>query len=139
MKNDLSSQIKLDRISRRYYSPDNEIERTALTREEKMDTLIFETASDGAGHLAERIAAYIRRFVSEKGKCVLALGAGTSTHPVYAGLIRMAKAGELDFSKVIVYNISEFFPLHPEGPSTLRRLRDVFLDHVDIAEQRTLH
>ena len=134
MKNDLSSQIKLDRISRRYYSPDNEIERTALTREEKMDTLIFETASDGAGHLAERIAAYIRRFVSEKGKCVLALGAGTSTHPVYAGLIRMAKAGELDFSKVIVYNISEFFPLHPEGPSTLRRLRDVFLDHVDIAE-----
>ena len=57
MKNDLSSQIKLDRISRRYYSPDNEIERTALTREEKMDTLIFETASDGAGHLAERIAA----------------------------------------------------------------------------------
>ena len=44
MKTNLSSQIKLDRIPRRYYDPQGEIELTALTREEKVFTRIFETA-----------------------------------------------------------------------------------------------
>ena len=33
MKTNLSSQIKLDRVARRYYAPSNEIELAALTRE----------------------------------------------------------------------------------------------------------
>ena len=32
----------------------------------------------------------------------------------------------------IVFNISEFFPVSPEGPSTLERLKNVFLNAVDI-------
>ena len=44
MKTDLTSQIKLDRVSRRYYSPANEIELAAVTREEKINTMILETA-----------------------------------------------------------------------------------------------
>ena len=42
MKTDLSSQIKLDRIPRRYYNPDTEVELTALRRKEKIDTRVFE-------------------------------------------------------------------------------------------------
>ena len=91
MKTDLSSQIKLDRVARKLYHPDNEIELAALTREEKINTYIFETANDGGEYLAGQIARYINRFVAEKGKCVLALGAGTSTHSAYAALIRMYK------------------------------------------------
>ena len=45
MKTDLSSQIKLDRIPRRYYNPDNEIELTALRRQEKIETRVYETAA----------------------------------------------------------------------------------------------
>ncbi len=41
MKTDLSSQIKLDRVPKRYYHPENEIELAAVTREEKLNTLIF--------------------------------------------------------------------------------------------------
>ena len=67
-----------------------------------------------------------------KGKCVMVLGAGNSTHPVYASLIRRYKAGEVDFKDVVVFNISEFFPLNPGGPSTLTRLENVFLSHVNI-------
>ena len=132
MKTDLSSQIKLDRVARKLYHPDNEIELAALTREEKINTYIFETANDGGEYLAGQIARYINRFVAEKGKCVLALGAGTSTHSAYAALIRMYKEGKVDFSNVIVYNISEFFPLTPEGPSTMRLLNEVFLKHVNL-------
>ncbi len=132
MKTDLSSQIKLDRVARKLYHPDNEIELAAITREEKINTYIFETANDGGEYLAGQIARYINRFTAEKGKCVLALGAGTSTHSAYAALIRMYQEGKIDFSNVIVYNISEFFPLTPDGPSTMRRLNEVFLKHINI-------
>ncbi len=132
MKTDLSSQIKLDRIPRRYYNPDSEIELTALRREEKLFTRIFETAADGGDFLASEMARYINRYVKEKGRCVLALGAGVSTHKAYASLIRLYKEKKVDFSKVIIYIIDEFFPLLPEGPSVLKRLREVLLDYIDI-------
>ena len=43
MKTNLSSQIKLDRIPKRYYDPDGELELAALTREEKVYTKIFDS------------------------------------------------------------------------------------------------
>ena len=69
MRTDLSSQIKLDRIPRRYYNPDSEIELAALRREEKIDTRIFETATDGADFLASEIVRYIKRYIDKNGKC----------------------------------------------------------------------
>ena len=115
MKTNLSSQIKLDRIPRRYYDPQGEIELAALTRDEKVYTRIFETAADGSEYVAAQIAKNIKRSVEQKGKCVLALGSGISTHSAYASLINLYKKGLVDFSNVIVYNISEFFPLIPDG------------------------
>ena len=132
MKTNLSSQIKLDQIPSRYYNPEGEIELAALTREEKVYTRIFETAVEGSVYVAESLARYINTYVAENGKCVLALGAGNSTHSVYNELIRLHRDGVVSFEKVIVYNISEFFPLRPEGPSTMTRLRDVLLNHIDI-------
>ena len=89
MKTNLSSQIKLDRVARRYYAPSTEIELAALTREEKIYTRIFETADDGSAYLAAHIAEVIKRNTSAKGSCVIALGAGRSTHAVYSRLIEM--------------------------------------------------
>ncbi len=132
MRTDLSSQIKLDRIPRRYYNPDNEIELTALRREEKLFTRIFETITDGADFLASEMARYINRYTEQKGRCVLALGAGVSTHRAYASLIKLYNEGRVDFSNVIIYIIDEFFPLLPEGPSVLKRLREILLDHINI-------
>lgn len=132
MKTNLSSQIKLDQIPSRYYDPKGEIELTALTREEKVYTRIFETAVEGSVYVAENLARYINNYVAEKGKCVLALGAGNSTHSVYSELIRLHHEGVVSFENVIVFNISEFFPLLPEGPSTMKRLREVLLDHINI-------
>ncbi len=115
MKTNLSSQIKLDRIPRRYYNPDNEIELTALRRQEKIDTRVYETSSEGAEFIADKIAKYIAKFIERRGKCVLALGAGNSTHIVYSALIRMYKEGQIDFGNVVVFNISEFFPCRRKG------------------------
>lgn len=135
MKTNLSSQIKLDQIPKRYYAPEGEIELAQLTQKEKVYTKIFENAVDGSDYIAKKIVKIIQRNVEVKGKCVLALGAGTSTHSVYARLIELYKEGQVSFQNVIVFNISEFFPIQPEGPSTLRRLKEVLLDKVDILPQ----
>ena len=132
MKTDLTSQIKLDQISQRYYRPASELQLAAITREEKIDTRIYENVAAGSQFVAREIARYIRRYTEMKGKCVLALGSGVNTHGAYAELIRLYQAGEVSFANVIVYTLSEFFPLIPEGPSTLKKLREVLLDHVDI-------
>ena len=132
MKTNLSSQIKLTRIPRRYYNPDTEIELAAIRREEKIDTRIFETSTDGAAFLANEIVRYIHRYVTKKGKCVLALGSGKSTHRVYAALVKLFKEGRVSFRDVVVFNISEFFPLNSDQHSTLKRLSEIFLDHIDI-------
>ena len=141
MKTDLSSQIKLDRIPRRYYHPDSEIELAALTREEKIFTRIFENAADGADFVASEMVRYINRYVQQKGKCVLALGAGVSTHRAYASLIRMYRESKVSLKNVVIFNIDEFFPLVPGGPSTLRVLNDILLSHTDIepANIRTIN
>ena len=132
MKTNLSSQIKLDRIPKKYYDPQGEIEFAALTRDERVFTRIFENATAGSDYIAETLTRYINHYAAKKGKCVMALGAGISTHSVYAELIKLHKAGKVSFENVVVFNISEFFPLQPDGPSSLKRLKEVFLDQVDI-------
>ncbi|MCC8177409.1 MAG: PIG-L family deacetylase [Bacteroidales bacterium] len=132
MKTNLSSQIKLERIPKRYYDPEHDVELAALTREEKIYTRIFETITDGSEYIASHIARIINLNVEQKDRCVLALGAGNSTLSVYNALIELYRKGRVSFRNVIVYNLCEFFPLDPDGPSTLKRLKETLLDHVDI-------
>jgi glucosamine-6-phosphate deaminase len=132
MKTNLSSQIKLDRIPKRYYAPEGEVELAALTREEKAYTRIFETITDGSEYIARHVARIIKLNVEAKGHCVMAVGAGMSVNPVYSRLIDMYSKGEVSFKSVIVFNISEFFPLDPDGPSTINRLKREFFEKIDI-------
>ncbi|MCC8119931.1 MAG: PIG-L family deacetylase [Bacteroidales bacterium] len=132
MKPNLSRLIKLDRVPERYYAPKNEVEKAALSREEKIYVDIYEAPSDGAAAEANRVAELINHCVEAKGKCVLALGAGNCTHPLYQALIDLYKRGKVSFHNVIVFNISEFYPSGEDVPSTLTRLKSVFLDHIDI-------
>ena len=132
MKTNLSSQITLERIPKRYYAPQGELELAALRREEKIYTRIFENMNDGSAYLANHVVELIKKNIAAKNRCVIALGSGRSTHSVYAHLIEMYEKGEVSFDRVIVFNLTEFFPLRPEGPSTLARLREVFLDRVNV-------
>lgn len=132
MNLNLSKQIKLEHIPQRYYAPDTEVERVALSREEKVNVVIFDSIIEGAKQEARYIAELINSTVEAKGKCVLALGAGNGTHAAYQQLISLYQEGMVSFNKVIVFNISEFYPTGDGLPSTLQRLRTVLLDHVDI-------
>ncbi|MDE6303960.1 MAG: PIG-L family deacetylase [Paramuribaculum sp.] len=135
MKNDLSSQIKLEQIPRRYYAPETEIELAALTREEKIRTLIYESATEGSHFLANEMARYINRAIEKKGKAVIALGVGNSTTAPYADLIELYRQGKVDFDKVVVFNLCEFYPRSENGASTLSRLKSILLDHVNVRQE----
>ncbi len=135
MKTNLSSQIKLDRIPKRYYAPESELELTALTREEKVYTKIFEGSDEGSAYVARGIVELINKRKSEQRQCVLALGSGVGTHSVYAELVHMHEAGEVSFANVVVFNIGEYYPLPEGAQGTMSLLKSLLLDKVDIAPE----
>lgn len=132
MKTNLSSQISLERIPKRYFAPANDLELAALRREEKIYTRIFENMNEGSAYLARHAVELIKKCIAAKNRCVIALGAGRATHSVYAHLIDMYERGEVSFDRVVVFNLSEFFPMEGCAISTLQRLHEVFLDKVNI-------
>lgn len=136
MKTNLTSQITLNRVSPKYYKPENAFERSALTRFEKIPTDIFESADEGARQIANEIAQTIRDKQREKRFCVLALTGGNSPRNVYSELIRMHQEEGLSFRNVIVFNLYEYYPLAPDAVnSNFNTLKDALLDHVDIDKQ----
>lgn len=136
MKTNLSSQITLNRVSPRYYRPENAFERSVLTRLEKIPTDIYESAEEGAHQIALDIAQLIRDKQKAGRFCVLALTGGSSPRNVYSVLIRMHKEEGLSFRNVIIFNLYEYYPLAPDAiNSNLNALKEMFLDHVDIDKQ----
>ncbi|WP_071145090.1 glucosamine-6-phosphate deaminase [Bacteroides ihuae] len=136
MKTNLSSQITLNRVSPRYYRPENAFEKSVLTRFEKIPTDIYESVEEGAKHVANEIAQVIREKQKAGRFCVLALTGGTSPRNVYSELIRLHKEENLSFRNVIVFNLYEYYPLSPDAiNSNFNALKEMLLDHVDIDKQ----
>ena len=112
------------------------MERSEVTRMEKIQTDIFPTIDEGAKHIADTIEAEITTKQREGKFCVLGLGTGMSLTPVYQELIRRHKECGLSFHNVVVFNAYEYFPLTPETQTcSINQLRRRFLDHVDINPQ----
>lgn len=132
MRLDLSSQIVLDRVSPRYYRPENEFELSALVRYEKVPTQIYESSVEASLSIAKDIAQKIKNKTSSGDKFVLALPGGHSPQTIYQELIRLHKEEGLSFKNVIIFNIYEFYPLAPQSNSNLKLLNDTFLDHIDV-------
>ena len=136
MKTNLSSQITLNRVSPRYYRPENAFEKSVLTRLEKIPTDIYESVEEGANYIACEIAQTIREKQKAGRFCVLALPGGNSPSHVYSELIRMHKEEGLSFRNVIVFNMYEYYPLTADAiNSNFNALKEMLLDHVDIDKQ----
>ena len=109
MKTNLSSQITLNRVSPRYYRPENAFERSVLTRLEKIPTDIYESPEEGANQIALDIAQVIRDKQKAGRFCILALAGGNSPRNVYSALVRMHKEEGLSFRNVVVFNLYEYY------------------------------
>ncbi len=136
MKTNLSSQITLNRVSPRYYRPENAFEKSVLTRFEKIPTDIYESIEEGVNFIAHEIAQLIREKQRAGRFCVLALPGGNSPRSVYAELVRMHRENGLSFRNVIIFNMYEYYPLAPDAVnSNFNELREMLIDHVDIDRQ----
>ena len=133
MRTDLSSQITLNRVSTKYYKPENAVERSVLTRFEKVPTYIYETIDEGVKQIANEVIEKIQSRQREGKFCVIAAGTGLSLRPLYAELVRRHRDEGISFRNVVIFNLYEYYPLpNAEAKSSFNHLCDLFLDQVDI-------
>ncbi|MEI8084691.1 MAG: glucosamine-6-phosphate deaminase [Paludibacter sp.] len=132
MQYDLSSKITLERTPERYYHSNDMIESLRQTRYEKLNTKIYADPNIGAYDIAQKIASIIREKDNKGEQCILGLSGGSSPLGVYDELVRMHHEENLSFADVVVFNVSEFFPVNPGvGHSNAHLLRTYLLDNVN--------
>lgn len=132
MKNNLSSQISLSRVSPRLYQTDDVLELSRISRMEKVPTTIYENARQGAIQLAQLIAQRIRKSQAEGEKFVLSVVAGRTMRDLFAELVRMHQEENLSFRNVVLFNTYEYYPLQNAAQGCLAQLKEQLIDQVDI-------
>ncbi|MBR5440381.1 MAG: glucosamine-6-phosphate deaminase [Prevotella sp.] len=133
MRLNLSSQIVLNKVPEEFYRPRTAVDRSEITRMEKLPTDIFPKTEDGVKEVAKAVVEEVQQQRRDGEYCVLGLGTGTSLTPVYEELIRLHKEEGVSFQNVVVFNAYEYFPLAKDAQqSAIRQLHERFLDHVDI-------
>lgn len=135
MKNNLSSQITLNRIPQKYYRPENAFEQSALTRFENLPVDIYETSTEGSVVIAKEIAAQIKQKQEIGAFFVMAVSGGNSPREIFKELVRLHKEEKLSFSNVIVFNIYEYYPLQCAANSSTQTIKECFVSQVDIAPE----
>ncbi len=138
MKSNLSSQITLTRIPKRYYQPEDVFELSGVTRYEKIQTEIFENETNGAINVAKEIATLIHQKNNENKQCVLGITHGKSHYGIYSELIRLHKQEGLSFKNVVFVSLFEFYPLVKNAQSCLLKLHELLFDHIDVLPENIL-
>ena len=103
----------------------------------KVPTIVFSNSNQAARHIALQIEEIIKQNLVQGKFTVLGLPTGSTPVSLYRELIRMHKMEGLDFSKVITFNLDEYYPLDSTHPQSYRRwMRETFFDHVNIPDNQ---
>src|SRR5437879_11785335 len=99
----------------------------------KIPTLVFPTSAYASRHVALMIESLIRQNNSAGRPTVLGLPTGSTPIGMYRELIRLHKEAGLDFSRVVTFNLDEYYGLTPNDPQSYRRwMQESFFDHVNV-------
>src|SRR5262249_365787 len=105
----------------------------------KVPTLVFPTSAQASRHVALMIESLIRQNNSAGRPTVLGLPTGSTPVGLYRELIRLHKEAGLDFSRVVTFNLDEYYPMFPDDPQSYRRWMDeTFFKHINI-KQENIH
>jgi len=78
-------------------------------------------------------AALFARQIWDKPDCVLGLATGGTPVGLYARLVAMYRDGALDFSRVVTFNLDEYYPLAKSNDQSYDWfMRDNLFSHVNI-------
>ena len=96
----------------------------------------FESNEDVARHVARIIANTVRERNSFGQQAVLGLPSGSTPVGVYRELVRMHRDEGLDLSRVVTFNLDEYYGLRADRLQSYRRwMCETFFDHVNIARE----
>src|SRR6266478_4614910 len=99
-------------------------------------TLVFPSSHQASRHVALMIESLIRQNNSAGLPTVLGLATGSTPVGLYRELIRLHREAGLDFSRVITFNLDEYFPMSQDDAHSYRRwMRETFFDHVNIRSE----
>src|SRR5580765_3090236 len=102
----------------------------------RIRSLVFKTSGEASRHAALIVERLVRENNSAGRPTVLGLATGSTPVGLYRELIRLHKDEGLDLSKVVTFNLDEYFPMPKENPhSYFRWMHETFFNHVNIAWQ----
>lgn len=132
MRLDLSSHITIERVSKKYYRPENDFEEYNLSRYEKLPVAVYEDSNRAAQKIAHDIVKKMLKKREKGASFVLGISGGISPIPVYEELVRQHVEEGVSFDHLVVFNTYEFYPVLDFSFSNLQMLKDTFLDRIDI-------
>ena len=86
--------------------------------------------------ISKKAAYLVKQQIKEKPNSVLGLPTGSTPLRMYDELIEMYERGEVDFSKVITFNLDEYYGLPPDHPQSYNYyMWNNFFDHINIKKE----
>ena len=106
---------------------------------ERIPTVVADEYDDLARRIATRMAEVIRDRDRAGRHAVLGLATGSTPIGIYRELIRLHSEEGLDFSRVVTFNLDEYYPMAADSLHSYRRFMwENFLEHVNI-DPRHVH
>src|SRR5437868_2314116 len=102
----------------------------------RIPTLVFPASAQASRHVALLVENLIRQNNTAGRSTVLGLPTGSTPLHVYRELIRRHREGGLDFSRVVTFNLDEYYPMPPDDPHSYHLwMHETFFNHVNIPPQ----
>ncbi len=88
--------------------------------------------------VSRRAAQFIANLVRRRPTCVLGLATGGTPLGTYTELIRLHREENLDFSRVVTFNLDEYVGLSATHPQSYRHfMQRHFFDHINVDPRDT--
>jgi glucosamine-6-phosphate deaminase len=90
----------------------------------------------GSAEAQQEAAKVLGRQIQLKPDSVLGLATGSTPIPVYEALVKMHERNELDFSRIVTFNLDEYVGLAPDHPCSYREfMRQHLFGRVNLAPE----
>jgi glucosamine-6-phosphate deaminase len=99
----------------------------------RVPTIAFPNSVAASNFVAREIDKLVRSRNAAGKPTVLGLATGSTPVGLYRELIRLHKEEKLDLSKVVTFNLDEYYPIPKEDPhSYFRWMHETLFNHVNI-------
>ena len=98
-----------------------------------MEVIILKNSEE----VAEKASEYVKQLIHRKPRAVLGLATGSTPILMYKKLVELYNRKELDFSKVVTFNLDEYVGLKKEHPASYYSfMKENLFQHINIPENQ---